>query len=351
MSEKTEPASEKKLEDAREKGQVAHSRDLAFSFAFAFALVAMVVTGPSMVDHLRKIISLALLMPPNQADDALHELQGRLMSMVTEAMWVVLPVVGAAMVGSLVGGFAQGGINVSFEPLAPKLDKLDPVAGTRRIFSFKSLVEVLKTIIKAVLIGWVLYVLIRSFMPMLVQTTYGSVEAIGVSAWSAVLRLLGVCAAAAVVLGVVDFVVQRMIFLKDQKMSKDDTKREYKEMEGDPQLKGERKALAKKIAFSPQKPVVAGANVVVVNPTHYAVALRYKPEEFGLPLVVAKGMDLRAAEIRSMARELGIPIIGNPELARALYKQPLNQAVPEELLEAVAIVLRWAEQLSTGDRA
>jgi type III secretion protein U len=147
---------------------------------------------------------------------------------------------------------------------------------------------------------------------------------------------------------VLDFVVQRLIFLKEQKMSMDEVKREYKEMEGDPQIKGERKAIAREIAMSDPKPAVQTATAVVVNPTHYAVALRYAPNECGLPYIVAKGVDGEAALIREAAQQAGVPIIGNPPLARALYKVDLKGTVPEPLLEAVAIVLHWAEQSRGG---
>jgi type III secretion protein U len=190
-----------------------------------------------------------------------------------------------------------------------------------------------------------LYESVRSLLPILVVSGYGVPTAIGQTAWSSLLRLVLPCAVLFVVLGVADYVVQRLIFLKQQKMSKDELKREWKEDEGDPQLKGERKALAREIAFSNPKAAVATANAVVVNPTHYAVALRYAPDECGLPVVVARGVDADAAVIREAAVAAGVPIIGNPPLARALYRVGVNSTVPEPLLEAVAVVLRWAAQV------
>ena len=351
MSEKTEPASDKKLDDARKKGEVPQSRDLSSAFAFLFALAAMVATASSANDRLRQIILTSLGTLQGSSDERLTLLYQRLYSMAADGIFVVLPILVAAVIGSIVGGMAHVGINVSFEPLTPKFEKLDPVAGVKRIFSVKSLVEVLKTIIKAVFVGWILYEMVLSITPMMVRTTYGSAESIGQNAWEALLRLFYVCAPLFLVVGVVDFVVQRLMFLKDQRMSKDDQKTEYKQSEGDPQLKGQRKALAHEIAFSDPAPAVAGANAVVVNPTHYAVALRYNPDEYGLPVIVAKGVDEEAARIRGLANQFNVPIIGNPELARALYKVGTREAVPEALLEAVAIVLRWAEQMRGGETA
>lgn len=349
MSEKTEPASDKKLDDAREKGQIAQSKDLASAFALCFGLAALSLTASTIADRVRNIIATSIASAANPAGDSLIELQARALAMGIDALWAVGPVIGAVIVGSLVGGATQVGVNISFEPLTPKFDKLDPVSGAKKIFSLRSLFEVFKSIVKVVFIGWVLYALVRSVTPMMVRTTYGSADSIGASAWSAILWLLSVCAVLSVVLGVVDYVVQRLLFLKEQKMSKDEVKREYKQSEGDPQLKGERKALAQEIAFSDPAPAVAGANVVVVNPTHYAVALRYEPGEYGLPIIVAKGVDDEAAHIRALARQHDVPIIGNPALARALHKVPVRQPVPETLLEPVAIVLRWAAQLSSEE--
>jgi type III secretion protein U len=349
VSEKTEEATEKKLEDARKKGEVAQSRDLSSAFAFGFALLAMIASASSADNHLRKIIASSIEVVQGTPEEGMTVLYERMYAMATDGLIVVGPIIAAAIIGSLVGGVAHVGINISFEPLTPKFDKLDPVSGVKRIFSLKSLFEVGKSIVKAIFIGWVLYSLVRSVTPLMVRTTYGSPESIGQSAWAALIHLFQVCAALFVVLGVIDFVVQRLLFHKDQKMTKDEVKREYKQSEGDPQLKGERKAIAHEIAFSDPAPAVATANAVVVNPTHYAVALRYAPEEYGLPVIVAKGVDADAARIRELAKELGVPIIGNPELARALYKVSTNAAVPEPLLEAVAIVLRWAEQIRGGE--
>ena len=353
MSEKTEPASDKKLDDARKKGQVAHSTDLSSSFAFAFAITALVAMAPMNDDHMRNILSSALAVTASApgAEDAISVVLQVAYAMATDALWISAPVLAAAMLGALIGGVAHVGVNVSFDPLSPKFDKLDPVAGVKKLVSLKTLFEAFKSVVKAVFIGWVLYGSIRSLTPMLVYSSYGQPASIGSNAWSALIQLFTQCALLFFVLGVIDFVMQRLLFMKDQKMTKDEVKREYKQSEGDPQLKGERKAIAREIAFSNPAPAVALANAVVVNPTHYAVALRYAPDECGLPFIVAKGVDGEAALIREAATQQGVPIIGNPELARALFKLPTHSTVPEPLLEAVAIVLRWAEQLRGGEPA
>jgi type III secretion protein U len=349
VTEKTEPASDKKLDDARKKGQVAQSKDLASAFAFGFAVVALIATASSADDRLRNIVASALTIASADAEDALTSTLQATFSMVIDSVWITAPVLAAAMIGGIVGGLSHVGFLVSFEPLLPKPEKIDPVAGVKRMFSLKTLFEAFKSAVKAVFIGWVLYDAVRSLTPTLVVSGYGVPESIGKNAWSAVIHLMLLCTVLFVVLGVIDFVIQRLLFLKEQKMSKDEVKREYKQSEGDPQIKGQRRAIAQELAFSDPAPAVATANAVVVNPTHYAVALRYEPAECGLPFIVAKGVDAEAAQIREAAKREGVPIIGNPELARALFKLPTLSTVPEPLLEAVAIVLRWAEQLRGGD--
>jgi type III secretion protein U len=350
VSEKTEPATDQKIEDARKKGQVPQSADLSSAFAFAFATLALVATAALGEERMRSIITSGLRVIDTPADEGRIATLQVAYAMALDALWLCVPVVAAAVVGSLVGGLAHVGFNISFDPLTPKLDKLDPVSGVKRIFSLKSLFEVFKAIVKAVFIGWMLFESIRSLMPLLVMSGYGQPRSIGHSAWSSVIRLLSLCIALFVVLGIVDFVIQRLLFLKDQKMSKDEIKREYKQSEGDPLIKGQRRALAHELAQSDPTPAVATANAVVVNPTHYAVALRYAPDECGLPVIVAKGVDAEAARIREAAGKAQVPIIGNPELARALYKVPLAEAVPEPLLEAVAIVLHWADEMRGAGR-
>jgi type III secretion protein U len=351
VSEKTEPPSEKKLEDARKKGQVPQSKDLASAFAFLFTVGTLIATSGIAQDRLRSIIATALVVDQGGATGPLGALYQRIYAMATDALVISLPVVAAAVIGGIVGGLCHVGVNISFDPLSPKFEKLDPVAGVKKIFSLKSLVEVGKALVTAVFIGALLYSLIRGIVPTMVSTTYGSAEGIGKNAWDAVTRVFLVCAPVFLLIGIVDFVLQRLMFHKDQKMSKDDIKREYKQSEGDPLLKGQRKALAHELAMSDPTPAVSGANAVVVNPTHYAVALRYRPEEYGLPIIVAKGTDADAARIRAIAADHGIPVIGNPELARALFKVDTQTPVPEALLESVAIVLRWAEQIRGGEPA
>ena len=170
-------------------------------------------------------------------------------------------------------------------------------------------------------------------------------------AWRAILKLMGATTIVFLILGPVDYALQVWMFKRDQRMSKDEVKREYKESEGDPELKGKRKQLAREMANSAPQKRVPNSNVVVNNPTHYSVALKYEPGVTPLPIVVAKGHDAQALVIRELAAQHKVPMVTNPPLARALYKLPLDEPIPEELFDAVAAVLRWVrtvEQLSGG---
>jgi type III secretion protein U len=163
--------------------------------------------------------------------------------------------------------------------------------------------------------------------------------------WQAASHVLWIGVAVFVAVAPIDFLIQHILFIKGQMMSKDEVKREFKGQEGDPEIKGQRKRLALELSNEAPRQAVAKADALVVNPTHYAVAIRYRADEAGVPLVLAKGVDDAALALRRHAEELGVPIFANPPLARALHKVPLDHAVPEELFEAVSVVLRWVDEV------
>jgi type III secretion protein U len=349
--EKTEEPTETKLDRAREKGQVTKSADLTMAFSMLGVVVTLLMTSAGALEHLRALMHLGLDM--GQGDMPINQMFTRIGAMALEAMWVVLPLLLAAMLFALVGAVAHIGFVISLEPVMPKPEKVDPGAGLKRIFSPKSLTTFLQMLFKAVVLGLVMWKVVVGLIPLIAGSAYQSVGGIGVISWSAVTKMLSMALLLFMVLGPLDFGLQRWLFMKDQRMSKDDIKREGKDQEGDPQLKGQRKAMAEEILNSDPRQAVAGANAVIVNPTHYAVAVRYRAEDGGLPTVIAKGVDDEALRIRRAAESGGVPVFTNPPLARALHKLPLNHAIPEELFEAVAAVLRWVEQVGTSsaDRA
>jgi len=342
--DKTEKPTDSKLEQAREQGEVAKSQDLATAVSLLGVMIALVVTADSAGVRLRRILQLALDLAPG-GDIPELDLYRAIGQMVLQALLIAGPLVLVAGLFAAIGFMAQIGFVVAMEAVTPKPEKIDPMAGIKRIFSVTSLLTFGQTLLKAVVLGVVMWKVIIGLLPMVGGAPYQSVAGIIVIGWAAVTKILLFATALFLILGPLDYAIQRHQFMKQQRMSKDDIKREHKSQDGDPELKGKRKQIAKEDAKSNPRKAVGGANAVVVNPTHYAVAVRYRPEELGVPIVVAKGVDAEAMNIRRFAEEQDVPIFSNPPLARALHKVPLGATVPEELFEAVAAVLRWVDQV------
>ena len=350
--EKTEEPTEHKLEKAREKGQIAKSQDVAVAASMLGVVIVLDATADSIVERLHMVLRLALDF--GNGDLPIYEIFRRMQDMVLQLLMAIMPLVMAAAVFAALGLMSHVGLRISMEAVAPKPEKLDPVAGTKKLFSVKSLLTFLMMLTKAVIIGTAVWQVILILLPLIGGSTYQSVAGIGTIAWSALTKMLMIALVLFIALAPVDFAIQRWLFMKDQRMSKDEIKREYKGQEGDPQLKGQRKQLQREDAQGPPaKKAVATASAVVVNPTHFAVAIRYAANENGLPIVVAKGVDESALMIRKFAEEFGVPVFANPPLARALHKLNTGAAIPAELFEAVAAVLRWVDRLGgkPGDRS
>jgi type III secretion protein U len=341
--EKTEEPTDTKLQEARKKGEVPKSQDTTMAFSMLGVCIALMLLSSNIMEHLRLIVNLGLKF--GGADIPVTDLYRRIGEMVIEALFIVVPLLVVAGISAAIGIFSHVGLVISMEPVMPKPEKVDPAAGLKKIFSVKSVVTFLQMLFKAIVLGAVLWNVITQLIPLIAAAAYQSVDGIGVIAWEAIKKIFSYAVALFMVLGPLDYGIQRWQFMKGQKMSKDDVKREFKNQEGDPEVKGQRKQLAEEIVNSDPKKSVAGANAIIVNPTHYAVAVKYTRDEIGLPIIVAKGLDDEAMLIRAYADEFGIPIFSNPPLARALYKVPLNDCIPEEAFEAVAIILRWVEDV------
>lgn len=337
--EKTEKPTAKKLRDAKRRGQHAKSQDVTAAMVLMAVTLCLVTAASITVSRLATVVSRLL--------EDIGRVRGstELLPMIVPTAWqgllAILPFVFTAMFAGLAGSAMQVGLNFSMEAVSPKFDKLNPAQGLKKIFSIKSVIEFVKTVVKALAMGAVLWNVIRDVLPTLMSSAYLPVASIAVAGWDAVIHLVFGALVLFIIIGPVDFGIQKFQFLKDQRMSKDEVKREHKESEGDPQMKGKRKQIAKEMANSAPKETVPGASVVVTNPTHYAVALRYTAGETSVPIVVAKGVDEEAAVIRRLAEEHQVPIMADPPLARALYTLPLQEPIPERMFEAVAAILRW----------
>ncbi|HEX7638790.1 MAG TPA: type III secretion system export apparatus subunit SctU [Burkholderiaceae bacterium] len=341
--EKTEEPTEHKLRKSREEGQMARSQDVAVAASMLFGIGALLVTAPGIGLRLRAVVGLALALPADT--DGMDVIYKRVAAMALEAVLAVAPVVVAAAVGAAVGMAAHVGLQITPKALSPKLDNLNPAAGLKKVFSIKSLLNFAQMLVKAVAIGVVMWQGILRLLPLISGAVWETPASVGEIGWRAMVQLLLAGLVVFVVLAPVDFALQKHLFLKGQRMSKDEVKREFKGQEGDPEIKGRRKQLAREFSEESPRAAVARADAVVVNPTHYAVAIRYRQDEAGLPVVLAKGVDEAALRLRGYAEAIGVPVFAHPPLARALYKVAVDHCVPQDLFESVAVVLRWVDEI------
>jgi type III secretion protein U len=344
--EKTEQPTHKKLQDARKKGQVAKSKDFTQT-ALILALFGYVISAGSSIAHgFAELLVLPMNFLGQPFDLALESLVSVVLHKGTMAL---LPFLGIVLAIGIGVEMLQVGVLFSFEALKPSGKKLNVAANAKNMVSKKSLVEFLKNILKVGVLSAILYVVVHREMEHLLELPKAGVAGVGI-AITALLKVLIVNVAMVyIVIALADFIYQRFAYKKELMMSKDEVKREYKESEGDPHIKGARKHLHQEMMMSGMVEKTRKASVVVTNPTHFAVALYYDDEKTPLPMVLAKGADLVAHRMIAIAKEEGIPVMQNIPLARALYAQAqLEQYVPSDLLEPVAEVLRVVRQVGQG---
>ncbi|MFM0553152.1 type III secretion system export apparatus subunit SctU [Paraburkholderia sediminicola] len=342
--EKTEKPTDKRLRDARKDGETAKSSDLTEAATMTAVIGTLFVGAGLLAGAFRTIVVTALDFVSD--DHSLPEMIARLVGIGSEALLIILPCVLAAAVAVVGTSIAQVGFQITTKPVVPDPSHVSPMAGLKRIFTWRTLIELGKALLNAVILGFVMWVTIRSMMPLIVGSLYQTLPALSKLFWDLLLKLCAVAATVFVVIGAIDAKLQQALFLRQMRMSKDEVKRERKQQDGDPKIKRERKRLARELINSAAPRLRVGlANALIVNPTHYAVAIRYAPGEHPLPLVTAKGVDESAAQLRQFAQEAGVPIFGNPPVARALYKVDVDEPIPEELFEAVAAILRWVDAI------
>jgi flagellar biosynthesis protein FlhB len=339
------PATERKIRKAREEGQVARSRDLGHFTALGVGLAILGAFAPELNAWLTRLVAQGLRF---DAATIAHP-QGMVEHMADLAlqMLVLLLPLGVLMaLLALAAGLLAGGWNFSMKAMEPKFEKMNPLAGIKRIFSGDNLIQTLKACGLALVLGGVatLYLALR-------WSEYTALQAMPLPtalAGGGGLVQVGLLAIAAVlgVFALVDVPLQRHLLLKRLRMSVVELKKELKETEGSPEVKGRIKSKMREMAGRRMLAAVPLADLVVMNPTHFAVALKYDPEGGAAPRVVAKGADLLAFRIRDLAKEHRVPVLQAPPLARALYTHcELEQEIPARLFAAVAQVLAWVYQL------
>ncbi len=281
-----------------------------------------------------------------ERDPRPEELVSLAASMLASGMGTVLPLIAAASVAGIFMNVVQVGPLLSLKPLEPDFSRIDPMKGIQRLVSMRSLVELGKALVKLCVTGFVAYQVVMERFPTLVGLQAASVQGMAMAIAALTVELAQKVGLALLVMAAVDFFYQRQSFEGSLKMSREEVKEEFRHSEGDPHLKAKLRAMAREMASRRMMQSVPNADVVLTNPTHFAVALEYKPERMGAPVVVAKGQDLVAAEIKRVAKESRVPIIENPPLARALFRSvEIGDGIPPSLYQAVAEVLAFIYRL------
>ena len=346
MGEKTEQPTPKKLADAKKKGQIAFSKEAPAVFTFIVGMSLIMFWAPRIGDQFGILYHTAV------------QAAARIDGASAATIWVLplrevflaivvcfLPILGGIAVTGLALSAAQAGLNLTFEPMKPSLQKLNPIEGVKRIFSGKGIIEFLKTLIKVVLVLYLGYKALGGAMETIVRLHWADMGAfyrIGFQiARSFTFQVGGLFLAVAGF----DYFYQKYQWKKQLKMSKDEVKQEYKESEGDPMIKAQRKALGQAMIFQNIQQEVPKADAVVTNPTHLAIAIRYDRSTMGAPKVTAKGGGTIAKTIVQLAKKHDVPIIRDIQLAHSLFTVEMGRYIPRDMYEVVAEILLFAWRL------
>ena len=349
--EKTEPATQKKLNDARKEGQVAKSREIANCLSLLTLFLVLKFWVGNMGTQLMELFPRFYSMIPdvvtfwrgevNQRDTALV-----FRNMLTRVLVIIAPILVIGVLVVFISDLAQVKWKPTTKPLRPKFSKLNPIKGFKKFFSPNSLVELVKSIAKILLIVYICYSYLKDKWVILLNLYGGSLmQGLGLEAQ--VVIDLGIrISAVYMIIAAADFAYQKFKFKNDMKMTKQEVKEEYKQQEGDPQVKNK---IRQKMMDASRRRMMQNlpqADVVITNPTHYAVAIKYDPQVADAPIVIAKGEDYLAQRIKEVAKENHVEIVENKPLARMLYTNvDVGQAVPPELYQAVAEVLAFVYHL------
>ncbi|MDA8224148.1 flagellar biosynthesis protein FlhB [Desulfosporosinus sp.] len=349
MSEKKHPATPKRKQDARKKGQVFKSQEV-ISALMLLGLVALLKFWiPAMLIRMEYLFPYVLGLPSEWTEGSVASL---MLNVIWQGVEILAPILLTGFVIALISNYIQVGVLFTGESMKPQISRLSPISGAKRMFGVKAYVELTKSLLKVLLIGYFLYASVRDRLhiyPALQQLSVeqGAVflgQALMELAWNISLSFLGIAA--------FDYIYQRWEYEKNLRMSHEDLKQEYKQTEGNPELKGELKKRQRALAMSRMMQDLKTADVVVTNPTHFAVALRYDLKVQKAPFVVAKGQDQVALRIRELAKEYDLVIMENKPLARALYAQvEIGQGIPADLYKAVAEVLAFVYRLKKKKRS
>ncbi len=343
--ERTEPATSKKKHEALEKGQVAKSQDVNSALILLSGVLLVLFLGGSMVAQMKDTMGMICKNLFYEDFDA-DTFVGLMMDISFKNLKGVLPIMGGFMIVGLIASYSQVGIIFSRKALIPDFKRLNPISGVKKLMSKRSLIKTAMSIVKLCIMFGIAYVAIMNDLEPLMELVSMRTEEIFSAASGLIFGITLKITIILLILSLLDFLYQRWQHSKDLMMTKNEVKQESKQTEGDPLVKSRVKAAQREMSRKRMMQAIPEADVVVTNPTHYAVALKYDASTMEAPKVVGKGVDLIALKIREMAAENNIPIVEDRVLARVLYSTvELDGEVPPKLYQAVAKVLSYVYQL------
>jgi type III secretion protein U len=346
--DQTELPTPKRIEDSRKEGNVHKSKDLTSTVVLLTWLILGWLVVPMLSHHIEALFAESVSLFNKPFDVAVIQLGT---SAFHAFLWLTIPLLLACAFMILLVEFLQVGPLFAPKKMLPKMEHMNPVEGIKKIFKQENWIELFKSIAKCAILLGIMYLAVRSFLPAYISLVHGTPGAFAPAFWAGAMRIGIWTIMAFVFVSVLDAFYQHYSYVKNLKMSMRDIKQEVKQSEGDPYIKGHRKQMHQEFAQASTSNAIRGASVVVTNPTHIAVAIRYQAGETELPMVVAKGEDYDAEEIKRIAKEAGVPILENVDLARGLYeKVETEDFITSEFFKVVAEVLRWAEQVKAQAR-
>ena len=347
-SEKTEQPTAKKRREAKKKGRVAKSQDIVSSLLIMAVMAVLFVFAEYYLKHLSTLMLLPSKLAYQVFQDALPDV---IFLTIKEILFLLAPLNIVAVVITLFANIGQFGFIFSTESVNPDMKKINPVEGVKRILSLKSVIEFIKSILKVTLLSSIIWYTLQGNLNSLMYIPNCGLNCLPTITGVLLKQLMVISSIGLFVIAAADFAYQKYDHSQKLKMSKDEVKREHKEMEGSPEIKSKRRQLHQELQASKQKENVKRSNVLVTNPTHIAIGLYYKKGETPLPIITFKETNTMAKRMTEIAQQEGIPVMQRIPLARALYTDgQLDQYIPSDLIEATAEILRWVASLEPQDQ-
>jgi len=344
--DKTEEPTPHRLKEAREKGQLVKSKEITTAFLLILSYVVLRFTGGMIWNELAGMLAAIYALIPDSYEFGFGFAGTILMIALRSFATILAPIFGIVFVGAILVESLQTQGAVALDPLSPKLERINPIEGFKRMFSMQGIVELIKSILKIVIVGWIAWTATRDELPAIVGLVnahpWESLLVGGSIAFNVAIRV----SIFYFLIAILDYLYRRWEYMKNLKMTKQEIKEEYKRLEGDPQVKQRMRDLQRAMSSQRMMSSVPQADVVVTNPTHLAVAIMYNAPKMKAPKLLAKGKFEIAEQIKAIAEHNRIPVIENEELARAIYASTkVGTEIPNELYQAVAEVLAFVYKL------